>query len=297
MTSFWPAQRGHVEPGHPLPRGPGARHPARAHGPSPGGQGPGQGGKSPWPEPRNAVGSYGALTPGLQDPGRGLSPGPPDAPARRETVAGERSRGTEERSGPPGRALAGSAFLGHSPQAALSLTWALARNGPGFHSPPPTPAVRVSGPGWLPAARESGLGLKTLPQDLRCWVQRNAPSLLSCRGRRRGAYRRAPASSASTPGLPGRPPLWEELVGCLCRGPWPARDLMGAGAVDAGQRGWEQASRLKAPLRTRPLLPPLLDGCGNLLPGSLPLLFRVVRSRLPLLPSGLRSHVGTAFCG
>lgn len=137
MTSFWPAQRGHVEPGHPLPRGPGARHPARAHGPSPGGQGPGQGGKSPWPEPRNAVGSYGALTPGLQDPGRGLSPGPPDAPARRETVAGERSRGTEERSGPPGRALAGSAFLGHSPQAALSLTWALARNGPGFHSPPP----------------------------------------------------------------------------------------------------------------------------------------------------------------
>lgn len=176
VTSFWPAQRGHVEPGHPLPRGPGARHPARALGPSPGGQGPGQGGKSPWPEPRNAVGSYGALTPGLQDPGRGLSPGPPDAPARRETVAGERTRGTEERSGHPGRAFAGSAFLGHSPQAALSLTWALAKNGPGFHSPP---AVRVSGPGWLPAARESGLGLKRLPQDLRCWVQRNAPSLLS----------------------------------------------------------------------------------------------------------------------
>lgn len=280
-----------------MPRGPGARHPARAHGPSPGGQGPGQGGKSPWPEPRNAAGSYGALTPGLQDPGRGLSPGPPDAPARRETG----SRG--EVPGDRGAEWTPRPRIGR-----LGLSWPLSPGGPEPHLgvgkerpwlplPPPTPAVRVSGPGWLPAARESGLGLKTLPQDLRCWVQRNAPSLLSCRGRRRGAYRRAPASSASTPGLPGRPPLWEELVGCLCRAPWPARDLMGAGAVDAGQRGWEQASRLKAPLRTRPLLPPLLDGCGNLLPGSLPLLFRVVRSRLPLLPSGLRSHVGTAFCG
>lgn len=152
VTSFWPAQRGHVEPGQPLPGGPVVRDPARARRPSAGGRGPGPGGKSPWPEPRNAIGSYGAVTRGLQDPGRGLSPGLPDAPARWQTVAGERTRRTEERSGHPGRAFADAAFL----------SWPLSPGGPephlgiGKERPwlPLTPAVRVSGRGWLPLARQ-----------------------------------------------------------------------------------------------------------------------------------------------
>lgn len=94
VTSFWPAQRRHVEPGRPLPRGPGARDPARARRPSPGGKGPGQGGRSPSPEPRKPIGSCGAVTRGPQDPGRGLSPGLPDAPARRR---GWQRRGADTR--------------------------------------------------------------------------------------------------------------------------------------------------------------------------------------------------------
>lgn len=154
--------------------------------------------------------------------------------------------------------------------------------------------MRVSGPGWLPAARESGLGLKTAASGSPLLGSEKRPLPPLCRGQRRGAYCRAPASSASTPGCPGRPPLWEELVGCLCRAPWLARDLMGAGA------GAQVSGDGSRPPGSRPpsahalcFRRPLLDGCGNLLPGSLPLLFRVVRSRLPLLPSGLRSHVLT----
>lgn len=83
-TLLWPAHARHVQPGHPVPRVPATQPKPQA--PTWRQKGPGQGGRSPSPEPSNAIGS-GCLARarGLQDPGSGLSPGLPvipDAPAQ-----------------------------------------------------------------------------------------------------------------------------------------------------------------------------------------------------------------------
>lgn len=128
----------------------GGPRPSRSRRPRPGGKGPGQGGRSPSPGPRNAIGSScRASVPGSPGSRQSLVARAPRDPGR-SCPAGEGSRG----SGPGGQrsgAFADSAFLGQLPQEALSVSWAMRRNGPGFCSH------------RLPVAREPRLGLKKLP--------------------------------------------------------------------------------------------------------------------------------------
>lgn len=270
-----------------MPRGPGSRERARAVRPSPGGQGPGQGGKSPWPEPRHAVGSYGAVARGLQDPGRGLSPGLPDAPARRETVAGERT-----------------------PRPCIcrpGLSRPLCPGGPepplgvGKERPwlPLSPAVLSLRPRLAPRGQRIRIRCEDAASGCPLGVQRNAPSLLSAEASDPGPTAGHPAPSASTPACPGRPPLWEELARCLSRAPWLALHLMGAGAGAqvSGDGGRPPGSRPPSAHALCFRRRRSWTGAETCSLAPCPFSFRVVRSARPLLPSGVRSHVGTAPCG
>lgn len=135
--------------------------------------------------------------------------------------------------------------------------------------------------------------MKTPPQDLRCWVQRNAPSLLSAQAsdevppagtrffRLHPRLSREATASGGTCGVPSLVPLG-----------WLALNLMGAGAQVSGDGSRPPGSR--PPSAQALCLRRSWTGAESCFPCSLPLLFRVVRSPLPLLPSGLGSHVGTA---
>lgn len=107
-TLLWPAHPRHAQPGHPVPRGPATQPEPQA---PTGRQGPGQGGRSPSPGPRNAIGSgCRASVPGSPGSWQRLVARAPRDPGC-TCPAGEGSRGRGP-GGQRGGAFADSAFLG-----------------------------------------------------------------------------------------------------------------------------------------------------------------------------------------
>lgn len=218
---------------------------------------------------------------GSPGPTRALSARFRVAPSQRERTGEQRtgasggygSRGAQR--GCPGRSvhLQTWAFLATFYHEAPSLT--RGRGGMALASPIPLTPSRSQVPAvdGRQAAVASG-GLKTLPQDHRCWVDRNAPWLSSPLPSKDGACPPGPRTR-SLLSVRGRS-VWTPRVrrarfrrtslGRLWR-PMASSSLLGAsGHVGAGLQ--HQPS-----LRTPPLLSGLLEGSRNELPCCLPLPF------------------------
>lgn len=233
------------------------------------------------------MGSYGAVARGLQDPGRGLSPGLPDAPARRETVAGE---------GTPRPCIC-------RPGLSRPLC-------PGGPEPPvgvgkerpwlPLNSARLSesqAQAGSPRPEKSGLGVKTLPQDVRWGFRETPPPSSLPRPASGGLLPGTPLLPPPPPPVPGGHRFGKNLRGASSRAPWLALHLMGAraGAQVSGDGGRPPGSR--PPSAHALCFRRSWTGAETCSLAPCPFSFRVVRSARPLLPSGVRSHVGTALRG
>lgn len=193
---------------------------------------------------------------GLQDPGRGLSPGLPGIPGA--PAQQERAAGVEDLEDTGVERLRTRPFLANLPQR------------PRVSVGPREGTALASSHAGSPWPGNQGEASRRCLSS----VERDAPTLLSpgCGVHRRWRVSAEARNDVLGPGTR----FFPQMRSPAFQGGPVGKNLCVGGV---------------------PVLSPLLDGCGNLLPCSLHLLFRLVRSPLPLLPSGLRSQERTAIGG